>query len=283
MEITYDLIIKYLSNNNKKNDFEIKKHLIKYSDTFPPKFTEILLNKFYYFGVTLYENKKNISFYMSLLTLLDKDFITLTDKEEIKYYEIFKNSLSNNIIKTKLSIDDYVKNNNILKKDIVENIDIILFQSICEIMDINFIIFNFKTEEIKIVYVEEILNPWKPTLLFANCDDLWYPILYDVNSKRLFSYNDQYIKKIYSLPLQYYENDKFNKEVIITDNLKDIVDKFKKDTNTIFKKEQEYTSDSLKKMTKSQLMEIVKNKNIKNITTKTLKNDIIETILSNIN
>lgn len=255
MEITYDLIIKYLTNN-KKNDFEIKKHLVKYSDTFPAKFNEILSNKFYYFGVTVYENKNNISFYMSLLTLLNKDFITLTDKEELEYLNSFKMALSKKI----QNIDD---------------INDTLFESICKVIDCNFIIFDFKNEEISSIAADTVLNPWKPTLLFANYDDIWYPILYDVNSKRLFCYNDQFIKKIYTCT---------KNPVEIMDNLKELVDEFNVKTNSTFikVKQEDYTENSLKKLTKLELMEIIKNKNIKNVTTKTLKNDLIQIILSNI-
>jgi hypothetical protein len=75
MEINYDLIIKYLVT--KKTTFASKKHILVYSDLFPEKFKDFFQNKFYRYGI----NQTN-SFYVSLLTLLNKHFITSTHDDE---------------------------------------------------------------------------------------------------------------------------------------------------------------------------------------------------------
>jgi hypothetical protein len=101
MEINYDLIMKYLVT--KKTLFASKKHILVYSDLFPDKFKNILQNKFYRYGINqnnlqginqnnlqginqnhlqginqnnLQGINQNNSFYSSILTLLNKNFIT---------------------------------------------------------------------------------------------------------------------------------------------------------------------------------------------------------------
>jgi len=318
MEIDYNIIIKYLENNNntkknKKNEFEIKKHLIKYNDLFPQKFNDILQNKFYYYGVTEIIEKKNVGFFMSILTLLNKDFITYNQSEEIDYMNTFKSSINSKIINSteftfSLEVENYIKNNNINKKNIINNINVLLIQCISEILSSNFIIFDFKDEQIYTIYPDTVLNPYKSTLLFANYDDLWYPIIYELNSKRIFSYNDIYIKKIYSIDIQYYDKININKCYEMTDNVKEIIntieepelniedstsesinendnkiDNSKIDNNLFIKNENkiELNKNKLLKMTKIELLEILKNRNINNVSMKILKNDLIEMILKN--
>ena len=229
MDITYDIIIKYLEKTNTKYEFEIKKNIIKYSNLFPAKFSDLLQNKFYYYGVTQLINKRRVGFFMSLFILLNKDFITFTDNEEMDYLTNFKASINLKIVNGFVFSDDvnnYIKKNKIIKKDIINNDDILLYQCICEILDCNFLLLDFKEENIHSIFPNSILNPWKPTFLFAFYDELWYPILYDINSKRSFSYNDLYIKKIYSLPIEYYEKDIINKYYEMSDNILEIVDTF---------------------------------------------------------
>jgi hypothetical protein len=300
MDIDYDIIIKYLEKKNIKYDFEIKKHIIKYSNLFPEKFNELLQNKFYYYGVIQNINKKKVGFFMSLFILLNKDFITFTENEELDYLNKFKLDINlkitNNFIFSD-EVENYISKNKINKKEIINTIDILLFQCISEILDCNFIIFNFKDENIYSIYPNNILNPWKPTFLLANYDDLWYPLLYDINSKRIFSYNDIYIKKIYSNLIEYYDKDTINKFFEMSDNLKELVNSFDEpieddesynisselDDNSTFIKESNtlYNKTTLSKLTKKELLDILKEKNIKNVNIKTLKNNLIELILQN--
>lgn len=300
MDIDYTTIIKYLSNStSNKNDFEIKKHLIKYSNLFPPKFIDLLQNKFYCYGITQNIMKNKIGFYMSLLTLLNKDFITFTESEEIDYMNSFKSSINLKIINQNeftlsSEVEKYIKKNNISRKDIINNVDVLLIQCISEILSANFIIFDFNDENIYTVYPDSVLNPWKSTFIFGKYDDLWSPIIYDVNSKRIFSYNDLNIKKIYSNTIEYYDQNNINKNFQILDNIKEIVNSLNEPepessesesndvseiNNEIFIKDEVLTKNKLMKMTKAELLIILKNKDIKNVNMKILKNDLIEMII----
>ena len=86
MDINYEIIIKYLSKKvinvndkqkyNQQTSFITQKNIYTYSHTFPAKFKELLTDKFYKYGITVYDNENNnISFWSSIITLLDKNFI----------------------------------------------------------------------------------------------------------------------------------------------------------------------------------------------------------------
>jgi hypothetical protein len=311
MEITYDMIIKYLVTP--KSIFASKKHMTVYSDSFPALFKDFLHNKFYRYGITQVDlNNNNISFYNSLLTLLNKHFITFTNTEELEEINNFKRELKEN-------------NNITLNKNIILHI-----QEISNVLQINFLIFDFKNETINIIFCGEKCNPYTPTLLLANYDESFEPLIYEIDNKKLFSYNDLQIKKIYQHKLQTYPE--LNKEFILNDNITDIVNNMIINTNdnmiintndnmiinnenmiinnenisnnnidetpSLFIKNTDknildekqslisnttitYTSSKLLKMTKKELDIIIQNKSLTIDVNKMLKKDIVDYILKN--
>lgn len=270
MEINYELIMKYLVTN--KMQFSSKKHILVYSDLFPEKFKNILQNKFYRYGV--YQNE---SFYSTILTLLNKNFITNSNDEEIIEINKFKKSIAE--LLNDYELPKYLCN--IDKKTIFNNITEHTIQIISEILSINFIIFDFKNELINIIYTNEICNPYKPTLLIANYEEYYEPIIYETDNKKIFSYNDLIIKKIYNSEFNIYPS--LNKEYKINCVLKEILSDFniKKDDLPVFAKDNnisEYTQPKLNKMVKKDLENILNNKNIL-YSSKMLKKDLIELIL----
>ena len=123
MEINYDIIIKYLVT--KKNSFASKKHILIYSDLFPEKFKDLIQNKFYRYGINQYDAKNNnISFYTSLLTLLNKEFITYNNDEELNSINIFKKSIMESIDSFTFSnyTEELLSKNKINKTDILNNV-----------------------------------------------------------------------------------------------------------------------------------------------------------------
>ncbi len=275
MEINYDLIMKYLIT--KKSQFVSKKHILVYSDLFPEKFKNILQNKFYRYGIN-----QNNSFYNTLLTLLNKNFITNNTEEENNEVVNFKKTL----IKTlnTFNLPSYLSN--IDESTVFNNITEQHIQVISEILSINFIIFDFKNESINVIYTGNLCNPYKPTLLIANYEEFYEPIMYEIDNKKLFSYNDLIIKKLYNSNLNVYPS--LKKEFKLQDTLKEIITEFndkihtKMDENNndqlVFTKEPEYTQSKLNKMVKKDLEEILTKKNIK-YTSKMLKKDLIDLIL----
>lgn len=282
MEINYDIIIKYLVT--KKNSFASKKHILIYSDLFPEKFKDLIQNKFYRYGINQYDLKNNnISFYTSLLTLLNKEFITYNNDEELNSINIFKKSIMEAIDTFTFSnyTEELLNKNKINKTDILNTVDGLQLQCLSELLDINFIIFDFKEEKIRIIFKDDFCNPYKPTLLFANYEEYFEPVIYEVDSKKIFSYNDQYIKKLYQSDLESYSN----KTYILEENIKNIINTFNgsnEQLNETFIKEPEsiYSESQLLKMTKKDLQVILDKKNIKININKMLKKDIVNLIIN---
>lgn len=273
MEINYELIIKYLVSNN--TQFSSKKHILVYSDLFPEKFKNILQNKFYRYGVN-----QNNSFYNTILTLLNKNFITTNNDEEIIEVNKFKKSLIRILNDYKLPnyLSKIIDKKNIISDTIKEE----YIQLISEILSINFIIFDFKNELINVIYTGNECNPYKPTLLIANYDNLYEPIIYEIDNKKIFSYNDPIIKKLYNSNINTYPS--LEKEFKLNDKMPNkllndsMPNEIKNINEQIFTKEPEYTIEKLNKMTKKNLEEILKEKNIKYLS-KMLKKDLIDLIL----
>ena len=290
MEINYDTIIKYLTKNI--NSFSNKKTILTYSDKFCTKFYNLLQNKFYKYGISINDNKnKNISFYTSLLTLLNKDFVSLDNNEEITEINKFKNFLNDSVKSFKPSayLTNYLNENKLVNNDLLNNLDIYYFQTIVEVFDINILILDFNDENIYSLYPDDEYNPWKPTLLFAKHNDWWEPIIYEVKTKRTFSYNDIQIKKLLNeTKIEYYCKDIIKKDFIMNDNINNIINELKpeqqevEETNNTFIKPEKAGHDfiTLNKLTKNDLSDICKTNNIK-INTKMLKKELIDLIINN--
>jgi hypothetical protein len=215
--------------------------------------------------------------------------LSLSQKEELEGLNIFKEFLNNKL--NSFTPSNYLllelEKNKLKTTDLTNNIDNLYFQYIVEILNINLLIFDFENEEIYSMYPDQKLNPWKPILLLAKYKDWWEPIINEIKSKRLFSYNDNQIKKILNEnKIKYYLN---TREYKINDNLMDIINDLKpKDNIHVNKKEDsnetfikcENNENELNKLTKNQLSDMCKSKNIK-ITTKMLKKELIDLILNN--
>ena len=100
MEISYNTIIKYLSNEI-ENENIIKPNLICNHENFPEKIKNLLPDNFQIYG-TLNKNYSNlnVSLWTSILFLLNKKFILLSQKEQFDYIE-----------RIKTQMQEYVKKN----------------------------------------------------------------------------------------------------------------------------------------------------------------------------
>jgi len=303
MEINYDMILKYLSTNSNKETFDNKKNLMKFSEGFPKEFNELLGDKFYRVGVTqLFENK-NISFFASFLSLITEDYITLMDDEEIIYINKLLDELSSYTTTTDLSLifKDIPKTT--LKKYIKDKETCVwLMELLTNKFQINLLILDFNDNQIYTVYSSEIMNPWKPFLLFAKSNNNWEPIRNQ--EKKLFSYNDLIIKKALSSPnieIKYYNNNIIKKDYFLLDNINEIIaNEFSKknlqmtdeeiedtventsEINKTFIKNITINKNKLNKMTKDEIINYMKelNKNIIH-NKKTTKKELIELALAN--
>ena len=190
MEINYDLILKYLGTTKPQYSFETKKNLMTFSTNFPKEFNELLGDKFYRLGITQKIDNKNVSFYTSLLSLLCDEYVSLMESEENAYITNLHNKMNEYI---NANPDLNIKLG--LKRPLFSyNVNVLLLELLVNIFSINMLILDFKTLEIYTVFQTDIMNPWKPFLLFGKYENNWEPI--KNNDKKLFSYNDSIIKKI---------------------------------------------------------------------------------------
>jgi len=238
MEINYELIVKYLVKKNSKgepntksisNNFITQKNIFNYSINFPDKFKNILTDKFYRYGITINDNENtNISFWSSILTLIDKNFTIPYSYDELELISQFKTQIIEKYSKLKLS--PFLKK--LDKNDLIERFkldpDIYVVQYIVDILDINILIFDFETLNINSVYHKDIMNPWKKTLLLSKFKKYWEPIMMvkiKGEIERLFDYNNSTIKKILTTEnfVSYLEGDKINKQYILNDDVYSII------------------------------------------------------------
>ncbi len=303
MEINYNLILKYLGNKKTEETFSSLKNMMTTSEKFPSEFRGLLGDKFYKMGVTSLINNKNVSFYTSLLTLLDDEFMTLDVNEE-------KHKVSN-FIDALYSLNDMPDNLKEISKGAVKkyikefDTNIWIMELIAHKFKTNILIFDFDTMNIYTVYPGQIMNPWRPFFLIAKHNNNWEPIRN--NEKKTFSQNDNFIKKIFNYGLSYYDEAIIKKEFVLVDNLQEIIEEYNKtdsdkndsdkdktsdnanesdsmsdtDTNnqTFIKKEPQILSESkLNKMSKPELIKYMKDLNMKP-NSKLTKKDLIKTVL----
>lgn len=295
MEINYDMILKYLvKEQSKEKNFVHQKNFMTYSDKFPVEFKNILGDKFYRIGVTQNINKKNISFYTCLITLLDENMMSITEKEELNKINDLLLDINNKIIKLPSQLKDISKGE-IKKylKDIESNIWI--YELIANYLKINFIIFDFNTLELFTIYCGDFMDPWRTCLFLAKSENTWEPIRN--NEKKFFCYNDNVLKKILAqtnINLNYLDNKIIKKDLVIVDNLKELLANLNKSETNIeseinitsdniedipfIKNEIKLSESKLNKMTKPDLIIHLKSLNIKS-SIKSTKKDLIQLIL----
>lgn len=252
MEINYDIIIKHLCgkqsslNTNDKpikkesDTFKTQKNIYTYSNTFPEKFKEFFSDKFYRYGITTHDNEhNNISFWASILTILDKSFLIPYSSDEISMVNKFKSQLIESYDKNQLS--DFIKklDKNDFRERFKINPDITIIQYVADMLDINFCIFDFQSEKIQVVYPKDIMNPWKQSVFLANYEIMWEPIMC-VKSKgnvtRMFDYTHMVFKKILGTNgIEYFQGNTISKEFIFMDGISDVVKQEKQKLQPNFK------------------------------------------------
>jgi len=214
-EITYDIILEYLTK--KKNSFITNKH--NCNNNFNNKFSSILTSEYYRYGINIYDSaskKNNISFWSSLLILLKEDYLINID--DFSLITEYKNNLIENYNKKISSfLKKYEKND--FREYLKLNPDIIIIQYVVDILNINIIIFDFNEnseDKIYTVYKTDIMNPELDTILLANCETFWEPIMN--KDKKKFNYDDDIIKNILNQKVEYYSSENINKKFLLSLN-----------------------------------------------------------------
>ena len=252
--MNYNLIIKYLS---KQKPFITNKG--EYNNNFPEKFKDnkCLDNTFYRYGVTTYNNDKlNISFWSSLLTILDKSFLIPIDNDELYLVKKF--------------IDDIVDKKKHI--DMKERVKLVpnsqVFEFVADVLNINLLFLDFKNLTFNVIYPNLYLNPWNKICILAKNDDLFEPVMSKEN--RYFTFDNDIIKNLFlNNDITYFDN---IKEYILLDTkekVKEKEDEASVKINTKYKKTLELV-DNIK---------VVKTNKINDEITSTVQNNKIEEIL----
>jgi hypothetical protein len=188
MEISYDLIIKYLLPKLELNNtnFVYKSTLPNImSDSFPTKIKSYLKD-YNRYGVNIYDlHNNNISFWSSLLTLLNEQFNVSIDHSDIEFINKFKNDLVDKYSKSKLQFK-------IDKIDIREQLKLIpninILQYISDILKYSILIADIKDDKFYIIYNLTYINSNHNILIMSKYDNFWEPIMN--HNKKIFNYED---------------------------------------------------------------------------------------------
>ena len=213
--MNYNLIIKYLS---KQKPFITNKG--EYNNNFPEKFKDnkcldntfnkCLDNTFYRYGVTTYNNDKlNISFWSSLLTILDKSFLIPIDNDELYLVKKF--------------IDDIVDKKKHI--DMKERVKLVpnsqVFEFVADVLNINLLFLDFKNLTFNVIYPNLYLNPWNKICILVKNDDFFEPVMSKEN--RYFTFDNDIIKNLFlNNDITYFDN---IKEYILLDTKEKVQEK----------------------------------------------------------
>ena len=251
MEINYNLIIKYLS---KQKCFKTNKG--EYNYNFPNEFLDNTFNKcldntLYRYGVTTYNNDKlNISFWSSLLTILDKSFLIPIDNDELYLIKKFIDETVD--MKKHIDMKERVK--------LVPNSQV--FEFVADVLNINLLFLDFKNLTFNVIYPDLYLNPWNKICILAKNDDLFEPVM--SKEHRYFTFDNDIIKNLFlNNHITYFDN---IKEYILLDTkekVKEKEDEASVKINTKYKKTLELV-DNIKVVKTNKIYdeEITNNKEI---------------------
>ena len=174
------------------------------SYNFPPNILSNLKD-YNRYGVNIYDNNNNnISFWTSLLILLNDNYHISIDDNELTLINTLKNNL----------IDIYSKSKLFFKVDkshIREQLklipDINILQYISDILNYTILICDIKDDKFYIVYNSTYINNKHNVIILSKYDNFWEPII--KNNKKIFSYDD--ISNILNDNILYYDNIKIIK------------------------------------------------------------------------
>lgn len=273
MEISYKTILEYLSPETTcKNNYPANKGDMVSSNFFPNKFKLLFQDENNFFRYGIY-NKKNMSFFSSILTLLDDKFLTFDDEEVFNYCEKFIHEIRTKIFEKGFKFEFKNKFSKDILRDRADSLkldDGILIQLIVQILSINIIIFNFEDEKIYTLFEGDFMDPWKNTFLLALKDNIWEPIFSD---KKKFSFNDSILKNILTQnEILYFNEENFNKSYSLLDRPIENINDNKNFFNKIIESDSE--EDHL---------QTIKNMKLNKTKIRNMKREDIYDILSKVN
>lgn len=245
MEINYNTIMKYLSPDNEQDNNEntlnlpvnrlCKKNIIGDLSFLNVDLVNLLKTNgnFYRLGVTNNIEEKNrqinVSFFTSVLTILDNKFVTLDDTESNTYVKKFIEQTKESISKTSFKFELKFKFAKNVLMDRVMGFDFndgLIYQTLVQLLDINILIFELEDNKMIInsSFSGNSLNPWKPIIMLHKNKNYFEPIINE--GKKQFSINDNFMKIIlekFYKDIVYFNGQYLDKDFSIIDDSSDIV------------------------------------------------------------
>lgn len=237
MEINYNTIINVLcpieSISNTSNSF---------LDCVSKKINDLLESDNYNISTLNYDGNldkrfKNASFFASILSSIDDNFLQTDNSEKLEYIHNFILHTKNKLLEKKFSYElkfKFTKNVLLERVNNLELDDGLIYQLIVQILNINVLIFEDVSNEIEIstLFYGDNMDPWKPTVLLFKKENKFS--LISSKDKKIFSYNDNEIKNLlmnnYS-SINYFNSEYLDKMFCITDNIQEIINEFLKNNN----------------------------------------------------
>ena len=154
---------------------------------------------------------------------MDKKFITLDKAEENSYIKSYMTQVRQKVLEKGFKFELASKFSKDILIDRIEKLNLddgVLIQLFTQILDINLIIMDFKTDKVNCVFNGDYLNPWKVTLLLAKSDKNWEPLFCD---KKQFSFNDSFLKRMLTNDeILYFNEEYLDKAYSLMDNINQV-------------------------------------------------------------
>ena len=288
-DLTLNQIINIVNNkdndNNDNNEIKILNH--NETENFENNNFFNTIFKDYVLRTSVIKNSDdNMSLFMSILYLVDDDYLLLDYIEQVKYAKILKKKIRNIATEKNLLLNLNLKGNGWNKKNLIKLFDDDIVNNnyvyfLAAYFNIN--IFLIEEDNIYIYYNDDEYTVYKYNFLIFKNKDIYEPIVYIDGTKNLL-YDSSLLKNILNsqyLKVPIVGFNKTNKQKIF--KVCNKVEIYNNDNDNTLEQSEDYytektfTIEELKKKKKTELIAIAKEKKIP-YSNKT-KDKLIENIL----
>ena len=203
MNISADNLINFLKNDDitiENNEITIleKNKTENFSNI--GKFNDIFDNYVERYGITSYYKKQNISFLFSFLFLVDSEYYSFIEKEQLEYISALKKKIRNEVTKKNLLKNLNLTGNGWNKKNLLGLIKNNIINNnyiyyIASYFNINIFVIDINNNIIIPFYNDDLFTIYKTNIIISLYNDIYEPIVY-VDGSKQFLYNSDILQKI---------------------------------------------------------------------------------------